>query len=208
MNNKFVGPILAAIIPLQSDDSSKIVGGQNATIEEFPWQASLLNGTTGRHFCGGTILDRYTVLTAAHCVRAGDLIYVRVGSTLHRSGGDIRPVRRIVQHEDYNQSITDNDIALVILQFPLLWSERVQPANLPEFDYDLANNVTVWVTGWGTRQVANETLPEHLQSVAVQTVDQQQCIEAYRPNSTITDSMFCAGIYPGGGKDSCQVSIG
>lgn len=106
----------------------------------------------------------------------------------------------------------DNDIALVILQYPLQFGEGIQPADLPEFDYDLAANVSVLVSGWGARKIANETsLPEHLQAVAVQIVDQVACIEAYRnmPNNTepidVTDNMFCAGVYPGGGKDSCQV---
>merc|ERR1712087_507275 len=43
----------------------KIVGGEDANAP-IPWQVSLQ--TNGQHFCGGTILDEYTVLSAAHCL--------------------------------------------------------------------------------------------------------------------------------------------
>lgn len=49
---------------------SRILGGENADEGEFPWQVSLrevLKDGTLWHFCGGSIIDRYTILTAAHC---------------------------------------------------------------------------------------------------------------------------------------------
>lgn len=44
----------------------KIVGGQDANIEDYPYQVSLQFQYT--HLCGGSILDQYFILTAAHCV--------------------------------------------------------------------------------------------------------------------------------------------
>lgn len=179
------------------------------TIEQFPWQVSLYNVTSGRHFCGGTILNRYTVLTAAHCIRDNRPVAIRVGSTFHGRGGYRRSVDRIIVHEGFNRTTLDNDIALVILSLPLLFNERAQPAQLPEFDYDLANNVTIWVSGWGTLQQGAREIPDQLQAVNIQTIDQELCREAYRKgNGTrpdITDNMFCAGLYGVGGRDSCQV---
>jgi trypsin len=50
----------------------RIVGGQTTTIEEYPWQAGLLIGTSGsafsRQFCGGSLLTTRIVITAAHCL--------------------------------------------------------------------------------------------------------------------------------------------
>ena len=48
---------------------SKIVGGDPVNKGDVPWQVSLQReGFFGRsHFCGGSILDADTVLTAAHC---------------------------------------------------------------------------------------------------------------------------------------------
>jgi trypsin len=50
----------------------RVVGGQTTTIEEYPWQAGLLIGTSGsafsRQFCGGSLLTTRIVITAAHCL--------------------------------------------------------------------------------------------------------------------------------------------
>lgn len=49
----------------------RIVGGRPAQDGEFPWQVSIQNKNkngTYMHFCGGTILSNYTILTAAHCL--------------------------------------------------------------------------------------------------------------------------------------------
>lgn len=43
-----------------------IMGGVNATIDEFPYQVSVHYNNF--HTCGGVIIDRTTILTAAHCL--------------------------------------------------------------------------------------------------------------------------------------------
>lgn len=196
---------------IDSIDLEKIVGGQNVTIEQFPWQVSLFNATSGRHFCGGSIIDRFTILTAAHCIRPGRPVSVRVGTTFHREGGSIHESSRIIVHPAYDRSTFDSDLALVILKYPLIYNQFVQPVALPEFDYDLDNNSSVLVSGWGFRKIANETtLPEHLQAVEVHVIDQDRCADSYQTDDhtfDITDNMFCAGVENVGGKDSCQVSF-
>jgi hypothetical protein len=44
----------------------KIVGGQESERGEFPFMVSLRRGDS--NFCGGSILNRRYILTAAHCV--------------------------------------------------------------------------------------------------------------------------------------------
>lgn len=186
----------------------KIVGGRNATIEEFPWQVSLFNASSGNHFCGGAIIDRYTILTAGHCIRPNRPVAVRLGTTYHADGGFvIRNLRRIVVHPDYVRDTDENDIALLILRNPLRYSRRVQPVALPEFQYDLAANALVQVSGWGVRGIWNERrYTASLQAVEVPVIEQDDCLEAYRDfPRNVTNYMFCAGLLGVGGKDSCQV---
>jgi len=62
--------------PIRSDDSRraspKIVGGNVAAKSEWPFQVALLDSMISRNwdaqFCGGTLVDKYFVVTAGHCV--------------------------------------------------------------------------------------------------------------------------------------------
>ena len=44
-----------------------IVGGIDASPGDAPWQVSLQAYPT-THFCGGSLLNKRTIVTAAHCV--------------------------------------------------------------------------------------------------------------------------------------------
>lgn len=50
---------------LQSKDGGRIVGGEDIRAEEAPYQASLMY--FGYHICGGAIISKDYVITAAHC---------------------------------------------------------------------------------------------------------------------------------------------
>ena len=52
-------------VPYPNSDNNRIVGGKNAP-SPIPWQVSIGNADSG-HWCGGTILDEETILSAAHC---------------------------------------------------------------------------------------------------------------------------------------------
>ena len=69
---------------------AEIVGGQIAP-SPILWQVSVQ--IEGNHICGGTILDTYTILSAAHCFDGyGDSVegfYIRAGSRKRSSGGQV-----------------------------------------------------------------------------------------------------------------------
>merc|ERR1711868_363625 len=46
---------------------SRIVGGQNADVNEYPWQAGIVSKGSVRPWCGGSLVNSKWVLTAAHC---------------------------------------------------------------------------------------------------------------------------------------------
>ncbi|CAM2096484.1 unnamed protein product [Caretta caretta] len=57
---------------------TRIVGGNDCLPGECPWQALLINEDK-EGFCGGTILNQFYILTAAHCINQSKIIKVVVG---------------------------------------------------------------------------------------------------------------------------------
>ena len=48
--------------------SSRIVGGKETSIQNWPWQVGLQSPHDGSIFCGGSLLNKEWVITAAHCI--------------------------------------------------------------------------------------------------------------------------------------------
>ena len=62
-------------------DAAFIVGGQDTKLGEFPWSALIRKkGRSQSWHCGGTLINKWYVVSAAHCVGDGeDLEEVRLG---------------------------------------------------------------------------------------------------------------------------------
>ena len=69
-------------------NQSEIVGGQDAP-SSIPWQVSVRSYDW--HFCGATIIDKTTLLCAAHCFEGSSITgkSIRAGSTQKSSGGQV-----------------------------------------------------------------------------------------------------------------------
>lgn len=67
-------------IPDWDENSADIVGGVAAAQGDFPFIVSVQ--LSGSHFCGGTLLNANTVVSAAHCYfgRTGSSWRIRAGS--------------------------------------------------------------------------------------------------------------------------------
>ena len=57
----------------QRPGGARIVGGQTAVPNSWPWQLSLRKG--GRHNCGASLISSTWAVTAAHCVRSKNVAY-------------------------------------------------------------------------------------------------------------------------------------
>ncbi|KAL1400957.1 hypothetical protein pipiens_007006 [Culex pipiens pipiens] len=183
--------------------SERIVGGFEIDILEVPYQISL---QSYGHFCGGSIIGENWVLTAGHCASDYDVgLNVRVGSSLHGSGGQLVPVKRVIQHPQYNPNTIDFDFALLELEQPVQLSEEFFAVELPEQDQEVEDGQLLQVSGWGYTQNPSES-NEALRATNVPAVSQEECRESYG-GYQITDRMICAG-YQAGGKDACQGDSG
>lgn len=80
----------------------EIVNGRNAKIEENPWQVSLNFEQiwyVDYHKCGGVILDKRWILTAAHCIK-NDMsnYFVRAGTVDSTWFGDKYQIKNRIKH--------------------------------------------------------------------------------------------------------------
>ncbi|XP_043277370.1 chymotrypsin-2-like [Venturia canescens] len=154
----------------------RIVNGDDAKVGEFPFQVSLQT-RYGEHFCGGSILNEYYVVTAAHCVvgeRARDLQVV-AGTLKLNEPRSIHYVDKYYVHEAYAPRHSwSNDIALIKVSVPFRYSSTVKFVPLPENHAKVKVGSVAVVSGWGTLMLDGPT-PDRLQRTDVMIVSQEYC---------------------------------
>ena len=187
-----------AVNPFERFSAEKIVGGVQATKGEFPFIVSL-KSSYGSHFCGGSLIKKNWVLTAAHCVEGGYLKGVTIG--LHNQADTVGvekfTVLEIIKNPGWDTNTMDNDFALVKLSGDSKFAPIALNAK------EITSKVDFVTAGWGTTSEGGG-VSKILMKVTVPFVDNAVCSAAY---DGVTDSMICAG-YKEGGKDSCQGDSG
>ncbi|KAM6158601.1 transmembrane protease serine 4 [Rhynchocyon petersi] len=191
----------------ESLKAPRVVGGEPASVESWPWQVSLQYNR--QHICGGSILDPYWILTAAHCFRKHRDMpnwKVRVGSD-QLSNFPSLPVAKIFVIELNTIYPKEKDIALVKLQFPLTFSGTVRPICLPFSDEELAPATPLWVVGWGFTEQYGGKMSDALLQASIQVIDSVRCNAEDAYQGEVTEKMLCAGVLEGG-VDTCQGDSG
>ncbi|EPQ09379.1 Serine protease DESC4 [Myotis brandtii] len=70
-----------------------------------------------------------------------------------------RKIKNIIIHEDYHYPAHENDIAVVNLSSPILYTSNIRRVCLPEANYTFPPNSDVVVTGWGTSKTDGRAVP-------------------------------------------------
>lgn len=212
--------------PYMQDDSKsqigkrlvkRIVGGSSSLKGEWPWHVmvkeSKLFGVITDYKCGGALISRSFVLTAAHCQPnsiLSRLVVVLGQYSLDEENLPVIPVRRMTIHKKFNESVLHNDIALLQLDTPADFSDRIMPICLPKSTDSFAGMAGV-VSGWG-RLYFNGELPKKLQSVNLPIIAHEQCKKkllslSFLHVKQVPESFLCAG-YNEGEFDSCEGDSG
>ncbi|XP_037003138.2 transmembrane protease serine 4 isoform X2 [Artibeus jamaicensis] len=205
--------ISGSLVSLQCLDCGKslkaprVVGGEKASVDSWPWQVSIQYNK--QHICGGSILDRQWILTAAHCFRKHLVVSnwkVRPGSDKMGNFPSL-PVAKIFVTELNTTYPREKDIALVKLQYPLTFSDTVRPICLPFSDEELTPATPLWVIGWGFTEPGGGKISDILLQASVQVIDRTRCNAEDAYQGEVTKEMLCAGILEGG-VDTCQGDSG
>uniref|UniRef100_T1GX22 Peptidase S1 domain-containing protein n=1 Tax=Megaselia scalaris TaxID=36166 RepID=T1GX22_MEGSC len=194
-----------SIDPTPADDG-RIVGGFNIDITKVPYQISIQTPWES-HFCGGSLISKNMVLTAAHCVDDNpdpkDVI-IYMGATNRTAGGIRIRAENIVHHENYTEKPVMNDIALIKLSRSIKLSNKVKIIKL--LTREPAPRSKALATGWGKLRQTDEDyqIPELLQGVNLDTISLATCTKVYGSNR-IQNENICAYT---DGKDTCQGDSG
>lgn len=192
------------------DIKPNIVGGVEAQKGELPFQASL-QSASGSHFCGGSLIKRNWVLTAAHCVQRWNVnnkVILGLHDRSDKTGAEIFTAKRVIPHPQYNGSTLDYDYALLELSGDsALRTIELNNTEIQIPEQDSQDVINVWTSGWGATNEGSYSLPRILNKVEVPLVTTAACNATTAYNGEVTERMICAG-YKQGGKDSCQGDSG
>jgi secreted trypsin-like serine protease len=140
---------LSSATPTNLAKAPPIVGGFLANKNEFPHQVALT--VYGYIRCGGSIISEHFVLTAAHCLVSKTQLKsfdVLVGvNNLDDENGQRYKVVDQIPHEKYSPFEHKDDIGLLRLEKPIIYSESVKPIELQTTELEL--NSKVRIIGWG-----------------------------------------------------------
>ncbi|XP_023129652.3 chymotrypsin-like elastase family member 2A [Amphiprion ocellaris] len=193
----FVAGAYGCGLPAFPPLASRVVGGADARPHSWPWQISLQYNNRGewKHDCGGTLISNQWVLTAAHCISSGREYRVVLGKQNLReteNGEVFMGTADIIVHEKWDALLFRNDIALIKLQSPVVFSDTVMTACLPTNGAILPNNEACYVTGWGHTYTGG-LVADILQQALLPVVDFATCSQYNWWGSMVTESMVCAG---------------
>ncbi|XP_032431605.1 coagulation factor VII-like [Xiphophorus hellerii] len=212
-------PVLPTIVAQKNVDE-RIVGGDEATPGEIPWQVGLMAFSPKRNktlpICGGSLLSEFWVITAAHCLEVAKhkeyAIFVRLGEhdvNVVEASESNHEVAEEHIHPRYNSNHSqfNHDIALLKLATPVELSNERRPicvgpsAFIQDLLKDSSSSV---VSGWG--RIRDKGLEaDKLQKLSAPLADRTLCKQSSRDH--ITRFMFCAG-FADGLSDSCQGDSG
>nr|XP_026492365.1 serine protease persephone-like isoform X2 [Vanessa tameamea] len=195
-----------------------IIGGELANLGEFPHMVALGYKMTDEYkfLCGGTLVSKTFVITAAHCIDNLERIkpsivrmgVIEIGGNEFNKETDIR-IEEIIKHPAYARSAKYHDLALLRLERPIEVSPNLNAICLYTNEKD--PTIALTLTGWGTTSASRDLKSSKLLKADVFVVPTNVCKRSYQnwlklPRE-ITDEQICAGD-PNGLQDACQGDSG
>jgi secreted trypsin-like serine protease len=197
----------------------QVVGGNPVADGQYPFMVTVRDVTRGssprqQHFCGGTLIDANSVLTAAHCMEAQTPANLRVtvGKTVLSSGqGQSRSVTAIFRHPRYTSAAVSYRYDAAVLKLDRV-VRNIRPVRIPAPRANAFENPgrNLTVAGWGNtvQQGPNggqpDRYPNRMQEAEVPVVSDAEARRDYEAN-------YAPGLMVAAGRlnrDTCQGDSG
>ncbi|CAL8396044.1 unnamed protein product [Boreogadus saida] len=166
----------------------EIIKGKEVPPKSLQFMASVQNNR--KHYCGGFLIKKDIVLTAAHCdIKKNSNLTVVLGTN------DLRRVNESTMRYNVEKCIhpgflnvsSGNDIMMLRLSRP----STIKPIKLPNKKVKIKKNTTCLVAGWGKIKSRGSTV-DKLREVKVATIDRRTCQREWK---TLPAKTICAGGY-------------
>ncbi|XP_047121969.1 modular serine protease-like [Schistocerca piceifrons] len=185
-----------------------VINGEPVSAVAFPWHVGIYIYENGifDQLCGGTIIKRKLVLTAAHCfTQSTNPKDYMIGAGKYHRGWDIKDpmeqrleVESIVIKDTYQGSFRDyaDDIAIIVLKTEITISDFVRLACVDlerKYDKQLINGNTGSIAHWG--YVDRPSPNDEILTSILPVFESVQCNEVLPVTFKyfFTSDKFCAG---------------
>ncbi|XP_070492363.1 chymotrypsin-like protease CTRL-1 [Chironomus tepperi] len=175
----------------------------------YPWVAALKTTTGGNFFCGGTLISKNLVITAAHCIEEKQKNYVLAPKDIFvilgahnleardEPGRITSSVRDIHIHYEWNPFVAsyDADIAILKLGSNFYFNEYIQPICIAAPNSQAALKTDGIVVGYGRSE--NKKVENIARIITSPIVPYQFCANNSYHESLLTHRTFCGGFANG-----------
>jgi len=205
-------------LPLVADrdavvDAGELDGGSEHVLggQVFQWREPMRFHAkifrSKRFNCGGTLITRRHILTAAHC-RVNVNATVRLGGLKLTDGLEV-PVGRRIAHPDYQPALSRSDVAIIELGRELTLKEMkangLEPVRLNRWPKAPTPGSQAALTGWGYRvQGPSGTVVNLVIKAQLTVIDVEECNARYQQMFLVSidkSQELCAGR---NGRRSCN----
>ena len=203
------------------------VNGRRMRPGQAPWQALIwrpnrLNGqrlgAAERLVCGGSLIAKGWILTAAHCLKdegndigtAGHTVRLGVYNPQNAEGVTY-PILKTIKHPKYN-SRTSHVLDIALVQYDYRSGVKAGPVNaiaaisLDPLDVGtrtIAAGMPVYSYGWGWTAASGSSSTDYLQGVKMQLLTEPACTQVTKFRGSLLNAALCAG-----GPDGEQTCYG
>lgn len=171
-------------------------------LQESPWLALLFYPDEPVHFCHATLITTKHILTTAACAvnifknettiilgeyelyKDQDCVGIKCSDPVQR-----RLAHKVILHEHYDADTFKNDLAIIVLDQDVLFTDSIKPICLPliEFEIGTVNQPNVYNTLW--------TTTPRPQQFWMRYIGRDGCQKLLMDRITLNAGQICASSY-------------